>query len=142
MEYAKMHHQDGVSARATGLVSAHNIMEKYAAAKWRNLIENLTNKHAKRIEALIKSNTETMAKLIKLLKPSPTPAATAGATAGASSQTAQQSEKRQAWIERCKAATKFPHCEKVHPTWKHEQCWELEANAAKCPVNWKSVKVA
>jgi hypothetical protein len=134
MEYAKTHRQDGVSTRATGHASTHNIMDEYAAAT-EELIENLTNKHAKQIEALIKSNTETMAKLMKLLKPSPTPAATAGATAGASSQTAQQSEKQQAWIERCKA-------EKVHPNRKHEQCWELKANAAKRLVNWNSVKVA
>jgi hypothetical protein len=126
MEYAKMHCQDGVSARATGHASTHNIMEEYTAAT-EELIENFTNKHAKQIEALIKSNTETMAKLMKLLKPSPMPAATAGATAGASSQTAQQSEKQQAWIEKCKAATKCLHCEKVHPNRKHEQYWELEA---------------
>ncbi len=39
MEYAKAHCQDGISARATGYASAHNVMEEYAAAK-EELVEN------------------------------------------------------------------------------------------------------
>jgi hypothetical protein len=33
---------------------------------------------------------------------------------------------------------KCPHCNKFH--FKHPECWELPANAAKRPANWKSVK--
>jgi hypothetical protein len=31
-----------------------------------------------------------------------------------------------------------PHCKKTH--YEHSKCWELDANASKRPVNWKSVK--
>ncbi len=40
-EYAKAHHQDTVSARATGHASALNVMEEYAVAS-EELVENLT----------------------------------------------------------------------------------------------------
>lgn len=33
---------------------------------------------------------------------------------------------------------KCPHCNKFH--FKHPEYWELPANAAKRPANWKSVK--
>jgi hypothetical protein len=39
-EYAKSHRQDGLSVRATGYASAHNVMEEYAAAT-DELVENL-----------------------------------------------------------------------------------------------------
>ena len=143
-EYAKSHRQDAVSARATGHASAHNVMEEYAAAT-EELIENLTDKHSKQIEALIKSNTEAMAQLMSALKSTPAVAgapAAAAAVASASSKTAAQAEKHKAWIEKCKSATKCPHCNKMHPNRTHAQCWELEANAAKRPANWKSSKTA
>ena len=138
-EYAKTHRQDAVTARATGHASAHNVMEEYAAAT-EELIENLTDKHAKQIEALIKSNTEAMAQLMATLKVAPAAAAPAPPTKA--SKTALQAEKHKAWVEKCKAATTCPHCKKVHPNRTHAQCWELDANADKRPANWKSSKVA
>jgi hypothetical protein len=32
------------------------------------------------------------------------------------------------------------HCGKKHPTKKEDECWELEANKASRPTNWKSSK--
>ncbi len=82
-EYAKAHHQDIVSARATGHASAHNVMEEYTAAT-EELVENLTVRHTKQLEALIKANNDNMAKLMEVLskaKPMATPAAaTSGET--------------------------------------------------------------
>ena len=49
-------------------------------------------------------------------------------------------EKYKAWVERCRNATKCKHCNRVHPNRTQSQWWELEANAAKRPANWKSVK--
>jgi hypothetical protein len=43
-EYAKAHRQDGISARATGYTSAHNVMEEYPAAT-EDLMKNLTKQH-------------------------------------------------------------------------------------------------
>jgi hypothetical protein len=40
-DYAKAYRQDGISVRATGYTSAHNVMEEYAAAT-EELVENLT----------------------------------------------------------------------------------------------------
>jgi hypothetical protein len=75
IEYAKAHRQDLVSA--TGCASAHNVMEEYAAVT-EELIENLTKKYTKQIEALIKSNTDAMANLIESFKKTaPAPAASA-----------------------------------------------------------------
>jgi hypothetical protein len=51
-EYAKAHRQDSVSARATGYASAHKVMEEYAAAT-EELVENLTKRHTKQLEAII-----------------------------------------------------------------------------------------
>jgi hypothetical protein len=53
-EYAKAHCQDTISVRATGHASAHNVMEEYAAAT-EELVENLTERHTKQLEALINS---------------------------------------------------------------------------------------
>jgi hypothetical protein len=95
-EYAKAHCQDIVSARATGHASAHNVMEEYAAAT-EELVENLTERHTKQLEALIKANNDNMAKLMEVLgkaKPMATPAA---ATSG-KTKAKRDAEKHKAWI--------------------------------------------
>jgi hypothetical protein len=114
------------------------VMEEYAAAT-EELIENLTKKHAKQIEVLIKSNTKAMAKLMATIKstPTPSPAASSGT---ADKNAARQAAKHKSWVKKCKMATTFLHCNKVHPNRTHDQCWELEANSAKCMANWKSSK--
>ncbi len=112
-EYAKAHYQDGVSARAIGYVSAHNVMEEYAAAT-EELVENLTERHTKQLEALIKANNDNMAKLMDVLrkaKPTATPAAT---TLG-KTKAERNAEKHKAWVEKHRNATKCKHCNKFHP---------------------------
>ncbi len=137
-EYAKAHRQDGVSARATGYASAHNVMKEYAAAT-EELVENLTERHTKQLEALIKANNDNMAKLMDLLsnsEPTETPAA---ATSG-KTKAKRDAEKHKAWVEKCRNATKCKHWDKLYPNRTKAQCWELEKNAAKRPANWKSAK--
>jgi hypothetical protein len=137
-EYAKAHHQNGVSARAKGHTSAHNVMEEYAAAT-EELMENLTKGHTKQVEALIKANNNNMAKLMEVLSKA-TPMATPAAATLGKTKSKRNAEKHKAWIEKCKNATKCKHCNKVHPNCTEAQCWELKGNAAKRPANWKSVK--
>jgi hypothetical protein len=141
-EYAKAHRQDTISARATGHASAHNVMEEYAAST-EELVENLTKRHTKQLEALIKATNDNMAKLMEVLSKS-TPAATAAlaATSAANSKTERAAAKQKAWIEKCQHATKCKHCNRVHPRSTKSQCWELEANAAKHPADWKSLKLS
>jgi hypothetical protein len=138
MEYAKIHCQNAITAQATGDASA-NVMEEYANAT-EELIKNLTEKHTTQIEALLKSNSDAMTKLLESFKHNAPAPETAPAATAASDP--KKAAKHKAWVERCKTATKCPHCNKVHPNWTHAQCWELNANAAKCPVGWKSLKVA
>jgi hypothetical protein len=137
-EYTKAPRQDGVSARATGYASAHIVMEEYAAAT-EELVENLTKRHTKQLEALIKASNDNMAKLMDILskaKPIATPAA---ATSG-KTKAKRDTEKHKAWVEKCRNATKCKHCDKIHPNRTKAQCWELKENAAKQPANWKSAK--
>jgi hypothetical protein len=139
-EYAKAHRQDTMSARATGYASAHNVMEEYAATT-EELVKNLTKRHTKQLEALIKANNDNMAKLMEVLsKALPAAIAALAGTSAANSKTERAAAKHKGWIEKCQNATKCKHCNRVHPNCTESQCWELEANAAKCPANWKSVK--
>jgi hypothetical protein len=137
-EYLKAHCQDGVSARATGYASAHNVMEEYAAAT-EELVENLTERHTKQLETLIKANNDNLAKLMDVLskaKPMATPAA---AILG-KTKAKRDAKKHKAWVEKCRNATKCKRCDKFHPNRTKAQCWELKENAAKRPANWKSAK--
>jgi hypothetical protein len=139
-EYAKAHCQDTVSARETGHASAHSVMEEYAAAT-EELVENLTKQHTKQLEALIKANNDNMVKLMEVLsKALPAAMAALAATSAANDKTKCAVAKHKAWIEKCRNAMKCKHCDRVHPNRTESQCWELEANAAKRPANWKSVK--
>lgn len=128
-EYAKLNRQDATTAKATGHASA-NMVEEFAQAT-EELVAELTEKHAKQIEALIKANNDAMQKLTaaitsnKTLEASVTPKITAG-----------QAAKRVSWAEKCKNATTCPHCSKIHPNRTHDQCWHLEKNAAKRPAGW------
>ncbi len=127
-EYAKADRQDGVSARATGYASAHNVMEEYAAVT-EELVENLTERHTKQLEALIKANNDNMVKLMDVLskaKPTATPAA---ATLG-KTKAEQDAETHKAWVEKRRNVTKCKHCNKFHPNRTKAQCWELKENSA------------
>ena len=112
-------------------------MEKYAVVM-EELIENLTEKHTKQIKALIKSNTDAMANLIKFVKKNaPAAAASAYPTAAIDP---RKTAWQKAWAENAKwqqsvhTATKYIQI-------KHAQSWELNANAAKYPAGWISSKV-
>jgi hypothetical protein len=84
-----------------------------------------------------------MAKLIEVLsKALPAATATLAAMSAANSKTERAAAKCKAWIEKCQNTTKCKHCDRVHPNCTESQCWELEANAAKRPANWKSVKLS
>ncbi len=137
-EYAKAHRQGGISVRATGYASAHNMMEEYAAAT-EELVENLTEQHTKQLEAVIKANNDNMAKLMDMLSKAKTMATPSAATSG-NTKAERDAEKYKAWVERRKNATKCKHCNKFHPNHTKAQCWELKENAAKRPANWKSAK--
>jgi hypothetical protein len=132
-EYTKAHLQDGISARATGYASAHNVMEEYAAAT-EELIENLTERHTKQLEALIKANNDNMAKLMDMLSKAKMTAMSSAATSG-KTKAERDAEKYKAWVERRRNATKCKHCDKFHPNRTKAQCWELKENAAKRPAN-------
>jgi hypothetical protein len=120
----------------------HTSDGEYAAAT-EELVENLTKRHTKQLEALIKANNDNMAKLMEVLSKA-LPAATAAlaAMSTANSKTERAAAKHKAWIEKCKNATKCKHCNRVHPNHTKSQCWKLEANAAKGPANWKSIKLS
>jgi hypothetical protein len=139
-EYAKAHRQDEVSARATGHASAHNVMEEYAAAT-EELVENLTKRHTKQLEARIKANNDNMANLMEVLSKATLVATPAAATLG-KTKYKRNAEKHKAWIEKCKNTTKCKHCNKIHPNPTEAQCWELKGNAAKRPANWISIKLS
>jgi len=128
-EYAKLNRQDATTARATGHASV-NAVEEFAQAT-EELVAELTEKHAKQIEALIKANNEAMQQLTTAIlsnKGGPTPTLKVP--------TGEQSTKAQRWAEKCRNATTCPHCNKIHPNRTHDQCWHLEKNAAKRPAGW------
>jgi hypothetical protein len=119
-EYSKANCQDSVSARATGHTSANNIMEDYAAAT-EELIENLTKRDSKQLEALIAANNNNMAKLLAILGKT-APAATPAAASLVTSKAEQAAAKRKAWLQKCKNAKECKKCKKFHPARTDNQC--------------------
>ena len=83
----------------------------------------------------MKSTTEALEKLTAAILANK-PATSTGAAAAGNN----KAEKAAAWAEKKRTATVCPHCDRKHPNCTHEQCWELPANAAKRPAEWKSVK--
>lgn len=130
-EYAKLNRQDATTARATGHASANAAAEEYAQAT-EELVAEITEKHAKQIEALSKA----MQQLTAAINAKPNSAAPAATAPSAAKTTTGQPTKAQRWAEKCKNATTCPHCSKIHPNRTHDQCWHLEKNAAKRPAGW------
>jgi hypothetical protein len=146
-EFSKLNRQDSTTARATGHGSA-NMMEEMAQAT-EELVAELTEKHAKQIELLIKTNSEAMEKLTMAIlanKPN-TSAGTAGNKSGATAAAekpkwlVRKEASKKAWEEKKKNAVTCPHCNRKHPNCTPDQCWELPANADKRPADWTLVKV-
>ena len=137
-EFSKLHRQDSTTARASGHASVNNVVEEMAQAT-EELVAELTERHSKQVEALIKANSEAMEKLtLAILANKPT--ATGTTAPNSATNTAAKAAKAAAWAEKKKQATTCPHCNKVHPNRTHDLCWELPANAAKRPANWTSAK--
>ena len=129
-EFSKLNRQDATTARATGHASANNVVKQMAKAT-EELIAELTERHSKQVESIIKSNSEAMEKLTAAILANK-PAAT--------TVTANKSVKAAAWAEKKRVATICPHCNCKHPNRTSDQCWELPVNAAKRPADWKSTK--
>ena len=81
----------------------------------------LTKRHSKQVEALIKANSEAMEKLTSaILANKPTASGTIAHNAhpnGATNEVAlaAKAAKAAAWAEKKKNTTICPHCNKIHP---------------------------
>jgi hypothetical protein len=137
-EYAKLNRQDSTTARATGHASANNVVERLAQAT-EELVAELTEKHAKQIESIIKANSDAMKELTAAI--SANKATTPASTVNKADKKKTWEEKKKVWEEKKKNAPTCPHCDRKHPNRTADQCWELPANADKRPADWKSVKV-
>jgi hypothetical protein len=129
VEFSKLNWQDSTTARATGHLSANNVMEEMAQATT-ELVAELTKRHTQEIKSLIKSNNDAIEKLITSIIASNKPPAATGTNGATLSRS-----KAAVWAEKRRRATTCPHCNHIHPNCTHNQCWELPANAAKCPAN-------
>lgn len=135
-EFSKLNRQDTTTARAKGHAAINNVVEEMTIAT-EELVAELTERHSKQMEALIKANNEAIEKLtLAILSNKPATNGTYGDKAYT------KSAKATAWAERKKNATTCPHCSRIHPNRTADQCWELPANAAKRPAGWRSVKSA
>jgi hypothetical protein len=134
-EFTKLNRQDATTARATGHSSVNNVVEEMAKAT-EELVAELTERQGKQVETLMKSTSEALEKLTAAILANK-PSATATATGNSSGKLLA---KAAIWAEKKKNATTCPHCTRIHPNRTHDQCWELPANAAKRPANWKSAK--
>jgi hypothetical protein len=125
-KYSKANRQDTVLARATGHASANKVMKDYDyAAATEELVENLTERHSKQLEALIVANNNNMAKLLAVLGKMAL-AANPVAASLATSKAEQAAAKRKEWLQKCKNAKKCKNCNKILPNCTNNQCWELE----------------
>ena len=145
-EYSKYQRQHSTTAKSLGYGSA-NALEDYAAIT-EEVVAALTEDHARdmkaqmqRMEALAKAMTEVMANVKAQL---PTTAGGTAGSAGSATGTTQKKTERQKkhdeYREKLKTAIACTHCDRKHPNRRDDLCWELEANAATRPANWKSVK--
>jgi hypothetical protein len=110
-----------------------NVMEEQVEAM-EELIATLTKNHTQQIEIPIKNTTEAMYEMMQLIKNN-------SKTPVISNDTKE--EKKRKHNEKCKKYNKAPickHCNKKHPSKKEDDCWELDANKASRPNNWKSNK--
>ncbi len=138
-EYSKYQRQHSTSAKSLGYGLA-NALEDFAAMT-EEVVAALTEEHSKdmkaqmqRMEALAKAMTELVAGVKGQL---PTAPNTAG---GATDDKSDRKKKREAWREKMKNTKECAHCKRKHPNKSDDKCWELDANSADRPENWKSVK--
>ena len=116
-EFTKLNRQDVTTARASGHASVNDIVEELTQTTG-ELVAELTKRQGKQLETVMKSTTDALKKLpAAILK-------------NKSTQNGNNQKK--------KMVTACPHCDRKHA--KHDQCWELPANATNCPAGWKSKK--
>ena len=128
-EHAKENKQN----KLTGKNFKANMIEEQAEAT-EELIAALTEKHTQQIESLIKSNTEAMKQMMSLIKND-------RKEPGDKKQPDEEKKKkREERRQKFNDAPVCKHCGKNHPTKKEDECWELEANKASRPTNWKLSK--
>ncbi len=107
-EYSKIDCQDAVTARATGHALANNVVKEFVQAT-EELVAELTEKHLKQNEGLIKASNEAMAKLTSALLQSKAPLAAPTPPASATqNSSAAASKKLKHWKEKCQTACRRP----------------------------------
>ena len=138
-EYSKYQRQHTTTAKSQGYGSA-NALDEYAALT-EEVVAAITEEHAKemktqmqRMEALAKAMTELMSGVKAQL-----PVAN-GSASETTQEKSDRQKKREEYRKKLKTATACTHCNRKHPNRRDDKCWELEANAADRPQNWKSVK--
>ena len=111
MEFIKLNRQDATTARASGHALVNNIVEELTQTTG-ELVAELTERQGKQLETVMKSTTDALEKL------------TAAILENKSTQNGNNQKK--------KTVTACPHCDRKHA--KHDQCWELPANATNRPT--------
>ncbi len=114
-----------------------NAMEEQAEAT-EERIANLTESHTCQMEILIKNTREAMKEMMALVKSENNPSENKPLT---NNNDMSKGGRKKRTEERCKMYKNAPickHCNRKHPAKKEEECWELKANAASCPLYWKS----
>ena len=126
-EYAKENKQNKLSAKHFKV----NTMQEQAEAT-EELIAHLTEAHTRQMETLVQTTTAAMKEMMLLLKENKTPI-----------NKVPDEEKQRKRDEKKKKYNDAPvckNCGKKHPSKAENECWELEANKASRPANWKSMK--
>ena len=127
-EYAKENKQNKLSAKH---FKANAIQEQAEITE--EIIANLTEAHTRQMETLVKTTTEAMKEMMLLLKNN----------SNAPNDKTTDEEKKKRREEKKKKYNDAPvckNCGKKHPSKAENECWELEANKASRPANWKSMK--
>jgi hypothetical protein len=136
-EFAKENKQTKVTAKQFKA----NLIEEQAEIT-EEMINNLTQAHTKQIEILMKSNMEAIKEMMTLVKENSNKQnQDTGNKFNKGNKTDEEKKKtRTEKQQKYKDTPVCKHCGKKHPSKKEEECWELEANAASRPSNWKPNK--
>ena len=91
------------------------------------------------METLIKNTTEPLKEIMALVKSENKPSENKPLTNNNDISKGGR-KKREERRKMYNTAPIFKHCNMKHPAKKEEERWELKANAASCPLYWKSSK--
>jgi hypothetical protein len=94
------------------------------------------------MEMLIKSTMEAMKEMMTLMKSNTNNQNQNNGNRNNQNAKSDEEKKkiREEKQQKFKDAPVCKHCGKKHPSKKEEECWELKANAASRPTNWKPIK--